>query len=69
MLWKLDRPKMRQWGWVVLFGLACFAAGNSHETSEALAGQAQYFTKACHDEIQAHVTLQKKQDWRNWGWW
>ena len=39
----LGRPHVKQWGWVLFFGLACFAAGNYHVTQEAVIGSAQWW--------------------------
>jgi hypothetical protein len=41
-----QQPKIKQWGWVILFGMLCFAAGNHFKTEDALAGQAKYYKAA-----------------------
>ena len=57
-----ENPKVKQWGWVLFFGLACFAAGNSFKTADALEGQGRWYQGYCHQQVVKHVTLQKRID-------
>ena len=37
------RPRIKQWGWVLLACLASYAAGNYHVTREAVDGSARWW--------------------------
>ena len=57
----LSRPRVKQWGWVMLFGLVCFGAGNYHATEDALQGSARWWQgQEMQVAKQAWTSAQKK---------
>lgn len=54
------RPRVKQWGWVVLFGVLCFGAGNYHETQAAIDGTQRWWQQ--HEK--RDLTAAQSQAWK-----
>jgi hypothetical protein len=59
---ELDRPHVKNWGYVIFACLLSFAAGNALQTRSALDGEAHWWQGYCHQQVVTHVQLQKNLD-------
>lgn len=63
-----ERPNIKQLGIFAFVGLLGFAAGNAHETSEAMAGQRQWLNEKCGKTIRAKVEQHIQKDRQVFGY-
>lgn len=63
-----ERPTIKTMGIIAFVGLLGFAAGNAHETSEAMAGQRQWLNDRCGKTIRAKVQQHIAKDRQTFGY-
>jgi hypothetical protein len=63
-----ERPNVKQVGIVAFFFLLGCALGNSHETTEAMAGQAQWLHSWCGQQVKQTIITHEKSDIQAFGY-